>query len=102
MSPNRKKILRYSIASMAKKMSHLMLLVGGGVLLVILFFVMVTGKKEGFRPPGPACVNGSSSFESENENSCNITCLVQGGAGRCLGYYNQGMCECYVPPQRQK
>ncbi len=101
MSPNRKKILRYSIASMAKKMSHLMLLVGG-LLLFILFFVMVTGKKEGFRPPGPPCINVSSSFETENESQCSFQCLYTSATGRCLGYYNQGMCECYLAPEKKK
>jgi len=107
MSLNRKKIfLRYSIASMAKKMSHLALLVGGGgVLLVILFFVMVTGKKEGFgRPPGPKCspnyipANGATS-NSECTTICASSAKSEDGTKSCNGgYYNPltTECECFM------
>lgn len=84
---------------MAKKMSHLALLFGG-VLLFILFFVMVTGKKEGFRPPGPACdpaeMTGSG-FNSHSE--CTSLCKMTALSGGCnRGYYNAttGKCECFV------
>lgn len=84
-------------------MSHLALLVGGGVLLFILFFVMVSGKKEGFRPPGPACTPASFvAGGADNNTKCTKTCKTAksaDGSEICNGgYYNatDDICECFM------